>query len=346
MGTMRPASAARAWRYLVVIGATLVGLSLVFGVAADGASTGPSAPQLQLPPGKPKPMPTAQGKRGKGPGKHGGRTRLGKGKKTSGRPGGNSPGGLVPSGGVLQWHGWPAQVIPQVGMLTGAGCTGTVVDVNLVLTAAHCLYDQDSCAEYRSMKFYPGMTWDVVSDPRSVKAAWGVWDVGRFWIPDGYRCQFGKNRWLDWGLVEIRPNGGKQIGNVVGGWWPVYANLSVGSGARLYPAGYPASGKWATAEGYNGRGQYACDAKFDGRWEDIDATSAVVWTYVIPCPMNGGVSGGPWFVYLDDLDKWVVGAVSGWCAGANRCTPTASFLKARYLDDTFVTFWQSVQRQR
>jgi hypothetical protein len=331
-------------RHAGLVAAVALVAVLVTGIGAHGATSGStmtaSAVQ-QLPKGKPVPMPQVKGKRGAGPRNAGKARRVIRGKAARARPGGTSPGGLVPGGGTLKWHGWPAELVPQVGHITGSGCTGTVVATNLVLTAAHCIYDQDKCRALATPAFIPGMTWRNARLPRSILGKWGVWQVGRRWMPSTFTCDGGARYYDDWAVLEILPRSGKSIGDTVG-WHEIWVNLQIPAGTQLYPVGYPASGFWATARGYHGRGQYACDVRFDGHWEEIDPSAEVVWGHVVPCPMNGGASGGPWFTYLPDQKKWVIGGVTGWCQGANRCQPYADFVLARYLDDAFLQFWRSV----
>jgi hypothetical protein len=299
-------------------------------------------------------MPTIRGKRGRGPTKKVGAGRVSKGKRVPKNPTAASPGNLAPSGGILRWHGWRAPVMQAVGKIAPVGCTGTVIGVNLVLTAAHCLYRQRDdagnlvCREQypiQQIQFIPGGS---ATNPPSTNTINGeIWRVSRWWVPRGFKCASeggSASRYLDWGIIEIAPNQGRQVGNVTGSyeaWW----GLSVANQERLYIVGYPASGFWATANGLYGMSQYVCDDNFDQRWEDLDGASGNAWGYVVPCVMNGGASGGPWFVYHRGVGKWVIAGVSGWCRGANRCTPTANLLISRYLDDDFRQFWLSVKSQ-
>jgi hypothetical protein len=188
------------------------------------------------------------------------------------------------------------------------------------------------------------MTWNDPANPKSYKAPYGIWkaDQRHFWVPQGYVEGDGS---LDYGLIEFGPRNGQFIGDVVGSW-----NITTGirwkAGARAYLTGYPASGFWATADGYHGRGQYACDARYDNEYSRI-GTGYELW---LKCTMNGGASGGPWFVLLGN-GKWTVGGVNSQCYGPNMgtkdyCKPHSYYLRSAYLDRRFLDFWNSVATKR
>ena len=106
-------------------------------------------------------------------------------------------------------------------------------------------------------------------------------------------------------------------------------------------------GFWSGAAGRNGRGQYACDVTIDTEdWR----TAGTGWELYAPCYMNGGASGGPWFVQKTD-GSWTIGGVSNRCWSATNMSPTAycqpysDFLRASYLDSRFLAFWNAVQPQ-
>jgi hypothetical protein len=147
----------------------------------------------------------------------------------------------------------------------------------------------------------------------------------------------------DYALVEFGPHGGRYIGDVAGAW-TIHFGQSWPAGRKVYSAGYPASGFWKTAAGFFGRGQYACDSSYDG-YARI-GSGYELW---IACTMNGGASGGPWFVRLAD-GRWTIGGVNSQCSGpyANNdprqyCQPYSYSLRSPYLDKRFLTFWQTGQ---
>lgn len=253
---------------------------------------------------------------------------------------------------VLNWHGFPSTTIPQVGSIwsvppgaTGLRqtCSGTTVARSLVLTAAHCLYDQKAGEFFADVSFVPSQTWNdpQSASPTDVTAPEGVWQARNWWVPEGYRDGTVD---LDWGLIEIEPQGGRHIGDVVGAF-PIQTGISFVSGTRIWSTGYPASGWWATTDGRLGRGQYACDTTWHGGWLQYEG-GVELW---ITCPMNGGASGGPWLVGLN-TGEWVIGGVNNQCNDeitaddvGTFCTPTSTHVRSQVLDERFLDFWNGVQ---
>jgi hypothetical protein len=147
---------------------------------------------------------------------------------------------------------------------------------------------------------------------------------------------------LDFALLEIPSLAdGRRVGDVTGAF-PILPNLQWTPGLRSYAMGYPQSGVWSTPSGLNGRGQYACDSAWSGRYQR-DGSGYSVAT---DCTMNQGASGGPWFVATGG--QWVVAGVNSRCTAyegspPNRCDPYAREMLTSYLDSRFYEFWNGVQ---
>jgi Trypsin-like peptidase domain len=272
-----------------------------------------------------------------------------------GTPGNEIGHGETPPGGrsaaqELKWAGWPRKPMPQVGRMvmreadgSVSACSGTVVGPDLVATAAHCVYSQELGRYHSAIVFVPGMTWKKPADPRNIKTPYGIWQGAGWWAPNGYRAGAAD---YDWGLVQLEPLGGRDIGDVVGAR-RVQANIDWGRGIRVQAVGYPAAGFWATRKGHYGNGQYVCDSTWDGDWERTLNDHVIV---AIDCTMNGGASGGPWFVRLKN-GQWVIGGVNDFCHGPHMndprkyCTPTSDQVKSVLFDGDYASFWNSVLNQ-
>lgn len=261
---------------------------------------------------------------------------------------GGSADRLMANAARLTWNGWLGQTMSAVGKIymtkpngTGGVCSGTVVARNLVLTAGHCLTNSGAANPY--VNFVPGHTWSNAADPSSISAPYGIWRTTsqHYWVPTGWL--YGDDAALDWGLIEYGPDAnGRYIGDYVGSW-SITPSIRFGRGAHIYVVGYPHSGFWNTAQGYNGRGQYGCDTNWDAEGGYI-GTGYELRT---ACYMNGGASGGPWFVQLGN-GSWTIGGVSNRCLGpsidAERyCQPYSDYLRSTYLEQRFVEFWNGVQ---
>jgi len=237
----------------------------------------------------------------------------------------------------LSWVGW-LNGITEVGKILSvtandrsSGCTGTVVARSLVLTAAHCVYTS-GVGYHKEIHFVPG----AKQNGTSYTMPYGRWDATRWWVPSGYQTSGDQS--LDYALIEIAPQSGRGVGDVVGTYGISYGQSAFASG-RTYLVGYPASG-WFAADGRNGFSQYACDSTYDSNQQV--GSGYRLWS---ACYMNRGASGGPWFVPTGG--SWRVAGVNSTCDGnyvdaTHYCDPWATRLSTAYFDDRIVQFWNSV----
>lgn len=175
-------------------------------------------------------------------------------------------------------------------------CSASVVDDtvtgrSLVLTAAHCAYDETAGAFATNWMFVPD--YDSAPAPLTTSGSFcasttlGCWTASALVVHNGYATAGGFNDQAvvhDFAFAVVN-GGGKsgtaQLDATVGGH-PIRFS-SVSGGADTYLFGYPASGK------YKGKDLVYCRGPLG-----FDPYTANA-TYRVGCNMTGGSSGGPWF---------------------------------------------------
>ncbi|HTJ68882.1 MAG TPA: trypsin-like peptidase domain-containing protein [Actinospica sp.] len=195
--------------------------------------------------------------------------------------------------------------LPQVGALfgspdyTGASaahfCTGTVIDSpagDLVLTAAHCVYDASTGTyTHASITFAPGY------DNGLNTHLGGAWTVTSIDVPDGYKTS--GNTEDDYALLVIAPQYGLNIEQVTGGLRVAATHLPeqvavVGYNDLVYDAA--------------GNEPIICSTK---AFEETDGGEP--WSR-FDCPnYQDGTSGGPWITRGGE----VVGVIGGYEQGGD-----------------------------
>jgi V8-like Glu-specific endopeptidase len=218
----------------------------------------------------------------------------------TGKPGGGGGDG----GGTVTGASWTkgGEVRDAVGKvffrLSGTlyTCSGSVTDdsrtnYSLVLTAAHCAYDESKDAFATDWLFIP----DYESAPTRTcdNTKHGCWTALGLVVHEGYAGQSSFNSTAtrhDFAFAVVGAGGksgqSKQLDATVGSF-PITFN-AVSEGTRMYAFGYPAAGK------YKGNKLIHCAGPvFHDSWN----ASA---TYGLECDMTGGASGGPWFSDFDE----------------------------------------------
>lgn len=213
-----------------------------------------------------------------------------------GKPGGGGGGGGG-SGNVTgaSWNGGGAvlQATGKVYFEMGSSayvCSGAVVNdiragYSLVLTAAHCAYDEVRRAFATNWLFIPNF--DGSPTFTCAQTVYGCWTATALVVHNGYASAGGFNTQAtlhDYAIAVVGPggkSGSAQLDQTVGSF-PI-ATSSVADGTRAYAFGYPAAGK------YKGRDLvYCAGPAFSDPYNDG-------LTYGLSCDMTGGSSGGPWF---------------------------------------------------
>ncbi|MEU9127115.1 serine protease [Kitasatospora sp. NPDC048540] len=177
-------------------------------------------------------------------------------------------------------------------------CSASVIHSitkNLVLTAAHCVAGSDG------LRFVPGY--------RDGKAPYGSWQVTKVFTTDGWSQDEDEDE--DFAILQIAPQGGRQIEDVVGGN-PLGLDAGATTKVRLY--GYP-----------------------DGGEEPLLCTNATeredTHQRRVDCPsFPGGTSGGPW---IDTASGQVIGVIGGYQQGGDTADTSYSATFGRTIGDLY-----------
>jgi V8-like Glu-specific endopeptidase len=176
----------------------------------------------------------------------------------------------------------------------GYVCSGTVATdtrttVSLVLTAAHCAYDETNGEFATNWLFIPDF--DESPTFSCGSTAYGCWTAQALVVHEGYATAGGFNTQAtlhDFAFAVVGPGGnsGAQLDAAVGSY-PVVVPGFTESGQTSYAFGYPAAGK------YKGNDlTYCAGSIFEDPYNDE-------LTWGLPCKMTGGSSGGPWLSSFD-----------------------------------------------
>jgi V8-like Glu-specific endopeptidase len=196
---------------------------------------------------------------------------------------------------------WPASATDDVTLGTGRVyfafgrsayiCSGSVVTdtrtgYSVVLTAAHCVFDQKKQQFASQWLFIPAF--DLSKTYTCASTTYGCWNAAAIRT----RSEFTSSRKLtssalqnDWAFVTVA-GGGKQAGSnlqldaTVGGSFALNATGAIGT--TMTAIGYPAAAPYDGYELAYCRNPVSTDPGTGGT------------TYRMACDMTGGSSGGPW----------------------------------------------------
>jgi V8-like Glu-specific endopeptidase len=209
----------------------------------------------------------------------------------------------------------------------------------IVLTAAHCLYENGEMK--KSIGFFPYRNGEMRVVPGNTVAngqnsfPYAVWNVRQVWVPTPYTSQ-PSDISTDWGLVELEPDSsGRYAGDYTGTYAATWGVEGITTNTRIYEVGYPATGVFRTTNFFFGENQYFCDA---GLTDVERAPNQTSWWMRYDCYMNGGVSGGP--VFDMEGTPTIVGVANRGhdrYAGTDQAYGEVGF--SIWLDSRFGEFW-------
>jgi hypothetical protein len=168
-------------------------------------------------------------------------------------------------------------------------CSGTLVAVNVVLTAAHCVQNGATGEWYHNVIFIPSVY--GYSQPAGRWGARALFTKSRWATPPFNRVPgTGGQGYLpeDYAFITLYPDsGGQNAGNYVGtAGFLMDAPLHPG----IFQIGYPANGLWA-----NGCSDSYCLPWYCwGAIQRYDQYAYGKWEEAMSCLDSGGASGGPW----------------------------------------------------
>ncbi|MET4098043.1 V8-like Glu-specific endopeptidase [Agrococcus sp. UYP10] len=166
-------------------------------------------------------------------------------------------------------------------------CSGTVINSEsglVVVTAAHCVFDDETRDYYDRITFEPGY--------ERGDAPFGTWEAERWWVPDQYLEA--NDRWLDgadddgwmgfdFGFVRFAPQGETTLEDVVGGQGVSFTAETNG----VVIAGYP------------GNDAFDAEVLRHCAEDELDYGAGGDANYGADCEMGDGASGSGFVSNLD-----------------------------------------------
>jgi V8-like Glu-specific endopeptidase len=162
-------------------------------------------------------------------------------------------------------------------------------DVSLVLTAAHCAYDQANNSFATNWMFIPDF--DAAPSYSCGATVYGCWTAQALVVDSGFATAGGFNAQAtrhDYAFAVVGAGGDNlaQLDGTVGSFAIQFSGVS--SRNTLYAFGYPAAGKYQGSDLTYCAGKIGTDPYNSGN------------TWSMACDMTGGSSGGPWLASFNE----------------------------------------------
>lgn len=195
---------------------------------------------------------------------------------------------------------YPHKWVGRLSFSTSSGtsyCSGTSISGNVMLTAAHCLYDSTNNKWYSN--------WVLTPAYRNGGAPYGTFPATQCWVLTAWVNLTGSyaiNTWArhDVGVCKMGTNSGGQTLNNAVGWMGRWWNASYIR--HFHDLGYPFRDFNNVLLTDAGKYLRTCVA------ESFEQTTN---TRGLGCSYGGGISGGPWVV------AYAPNVVSGYADGVN-----------------------------
>jgi hypothetical protein len=187
-------------------------------------------------------------------------------------------------------------------------CSGTVVSDgtsgrSLILTAAHCVYDDANKAFARNVLFIPDQdgTGGTGTDRNCENDPLGCWTPAFGVVDDDWTTRtFPDNIAWDYAFYVVSDSGA-HTGTAVG-----YAALDLAAGDLAVQFTAPTQGNLTHALGYS----YSDDPNFMYCAETMGTNGSANW-WLPSCELSGGSSGGPWMQPVNSGNGPVI-SVNSW----------------------------------
>jgi len=223
-------------------------------------------------------------------------------------------------------------------------CSGDVVkdannDRSIVLTAAHCVYDETAGGFATNWTFIP----DYDSRPATLtgdgifcqSTSLGCWTAAALVAHHGYTSAGGFNTQAtmhDWGFAALDEGGTRNVlvEEETDGGQNVDFSGTAKVGTVVSAFGYPAARPYTGTDLVYCRGGLTTDPYNGGK------------TLGLGCKMNGGSSGGPWFTPFNDG----TGAGSQMSVNSYRYSGVQAMFGPRFTTDTRATYQAALEADK